>query len=121
MSKQTEFLEFLEFLISNCNQPVEMTDNVKLYVESLRNIQSIEKPVLTENGTNILQYMQATEQKMLKAKDIAEGLFISSRVVSGAIRKLVSDGFVEKVGTEPVIYTLTDYGNDYKIENKESK
>ena len=53
---------------------------------------------------------------MWKSKDIAEGLFISSRAVSGAMRKLVTDGFVEKVGQDPVIYALTEQGKNIEIE-----
>jgi predicted transcriptional regulator len=53
---------------------------------------------------------------MWKARDIAEGLFISSRAVSGAMRKLVTDGFVEKVGQDPVIYSITDNGKNINIE-----
>jgi DNA-binding PadR family transcriptional regulator len=36
--------------------------------------------------------------------------------VSGAMRKLVTDGFVEKMSDEPVIYTLTEKGKNYKID-----
>jgi predicted transcriptional regulator len=53
---------------------------------------------------------------MWKARDIAEEMFISSRAVSGAMRKLVTDGFVEKIGKEPVVYTLTDTGKNIVIE-----
>ena len=56
------------------------------------------------------------ELALLKARDIAEGLFISSRAVSGAMRKLVTDGFVEKVGQDPVIYSITDNGKNIDIE-----
>ena len=52
---------------------------------------------------------------MGKAKDIGEGLFISSRAVSGAIRKLVTDGYVEKIGQEPVVYALTEKGKTVEI------
>ena len=31
-------------------------------------------------------------------------------MVSGSIRKLVADGFVEKLGDEPVIYGITEKG-----------
>ena len=51
-----------------------------------------------------------------KSKDIAEGLFISSRSVSGSIRKLVNDGFVEKVGQDPTIYSITEQGKNIKID-----
>jgi predicted transcriptional regulator len=51
-----------------------------------------------------------------KARDIAEWLFISSRTVSGSMRKLVSDGFVEKVGSEPTIYSITELGKNVEIK-----
>jgi predicted transcriptional regulator len=53
---------------------------------------------------------------MWKARDIAEGLFISSRGVSGALRKLVNDGFCEKVGQDPVVYALTEKGKNFVID-----
>ena len=53
---------------------------------------------------------------MFKAKDIAEGIFVSSRSVSGAIRKLVTDGFVEKVGQDPIIYSVTALGKEVVID-----
>ena len=43
-------------------------------------------------------------------------MFISSRTVSGSIRKLVNDGFVEKVGQDPVIYSITEQGKNIKID-----
>ena len=53
----------------------------------------------------------------MKARDIAEDLFISSRGVSGVLRKLVNDGFVEKMGESPVIYSITEKGKNFIIEN----
>ena len=76
----------------------------------------LEKPVLTDGGKKILKYMQECGIPALKAKDIAEGLFISSRGVSGSLRKLVTDGFCEKVGQDPVVYTLTEKGKNFVID-----
>jgi predicted transcriptional regulator len=73
--------------------------------------------LFTDNGKLILKFLQEhQETPMWKARDIAEGLFISSRAVSGAMRKLVTDGFVEKVGQDPVIYSITDNGKNIDIE-----
>jgi Mn-dependent DtxR family transcriptional regulator len=51
-----------------------------------------------------------------KAKAIAEAMFISSRSVSGAMRKLVTDGFVEKIGEDPIIYCITEKGRNIEID-----
>jgi predicted transcriptional regulator len=43
-------------------------------------------------------------------------MIISSRKISGAIRKLVTDGFVDKYGQNPVIYSLTEKGKNFDID-----
>ena len=62
--------------------------------------------------------MQENIEKMsnlFTSKEIAEGLFTSGRSVAGSMRKLVTDGYVEKVGKDPVQYSLTEIGQNYKI------
>lgn len=77
-----------------------------------------DKTAFTENGKLILQYIQQNKDiynNLFKAKDIGEGLGISSRTASGAMRKLVNDGYVEKIGENPVVYTLTIEGEKIKF------
>ena len=71
------------------------------------------KPKFTENGKLVLQYMKDNKDNynnLFKAKEIGEGLGISSRTASGAMRKLVTDGYIEKIGESPVVYSLTVAG-----------
>lgn len=78
-----------------------------------------EKPLFTDNGKLILKSLQEIQDNynnMMKAKDIAEHIGISSRQVAGAMRKLIADGFVEKIGKEPVIYAITEKGLTINIE-----
>lgn len=96
-----------------------MTDNVIAYLNILKEVKD-EKPVLTENGKLILKYMQEHQDvRCWKAKDLAEQMGISSRGASGTLRKLVNDGFCEKLGAEPVIYALTEKGKTFIIETDE--
>lgn len=114
-----EFLNFLNALMEANPQLTEelITDSIKSYIEALSSSDSNNKPEITDNGKLILKYLQDNQESaMLKAKDIAEGLEISSRTVSGAIRKLVSDNFVEKIGQNPAIYTITKKGKNYNID-----
>lgn len=79
-----------------------------------------ERPAFTENGKLVLGYMQTnkdTYNNLFKAKDIGEGLGISSRTASGAARKLVTDGYIEKVGKDPTIYSLTQKGIETIFED----
>ena len=118
MSKKQEFIKYVEELIDATSEyPVPMSDDARLYWEAFCGTNDPEKPMFTDNGKLILNYLKNNQDTALwKAKDIAEGLFISSRTVSGAIRKLVTDGFVEKVGQDPVIYSITDNGKNINIE-----
>ena len=81
-----------------------------------------DKPQFTDNGKLILKAMIENNEEranMFSAKQIAEYAFITSRQVSGAIRKLVTDGYCEKVGQDPIIYSLTDLGKQIDIASLE--
>ena len=116
MTKKQEFINFIEMAIDA--YPQEMSDNAKVYWEAFRGKNEADKPMFTDNGKLIMKYLQENQETpMWKARDIAEGLFIASRGVSGAMRKLVDDGFVEKVGQDPVVYALTEKGKNIVIED----
>ncbi len=114
-----EFIEFIEALMAAAPEVAneKMTDGIQQYINALKGANK-DKPELTDNGKMVLGYIQQHQDiTTWKSKDIAEGLFVASRTVSGAMRKLVTDGFVDKISDEPVIYTLTEKGKNYKIEN----
>ena len=118
-----DFLKFVNELM-NANPDLTaklMNDNVKAYLHVLNEVKD-EKPELTENGKLILQYLQDhSDIRTWKAKDLAEQMGISSRGASGAMRKLVNDGFCEKLGQDPVIYSLTEKGKNYVIIKGENE
>lgn len=118
MSKKQAFIEYVEKLMSETNVLIsDFSEEAALYWEALKGSNDKdEKPLFTDNGKLILKYLQENlDVKMWKARDIAEGLFISSRAVSGAMRKLVTDGFVEKLGENPVVYSITEKGKNIEI------
>ena len=69
---------------------------------------------LTETGARILQWMQESAplyHNLFSANLIATSLgMTSSRSASGALRKLVEMQYVEKTGSNPVTYSLTQSG-----------
>jgi len=116
MSNKSEFIEF----VRDATKQIDLEDwpaGARDYWEMLTTEK--EKPEFTDNGKLILKYLQDTvsDKPQQKAKDIAEGLFMTSRRVSGAIRKLVTDGYVEKVSQDPVVYALTEKGKNKVIED----
>ena len=117
MNKYKQFLDYFDWLVENCKQSVVMPDEVQDVYNMLQEQQAMEKPMFPESGLSILEYLQTCDAKSLKARDIADGMVISSRQVSGAIRKLVTDGFVDKMGSSPVIYSLTTKGKDFDIKS----
>ena len=117
MSKKQEFVKYVNSLM-DAAPSVEMSEDAHLYWTAFCGLdENGEKPLFTDNGKLILKFLQEhQETDMWKARDIAEGLFINSRAVSGAMRKLVTDGYVEKIGQDPVVYSLTDNGKNINIE-----
>ena len=114
-NKYKSFIEYFDWLVQNCKEPVNLPDEVQDVYNLLREQQDMEKPMFTESGLAILEYLQSCDATSWKAKDIADGMVISSRKISGAIRKLVTDGFVDKYGQNPVIYSLTEKGKNFDI------
>lgn len=114
MSLKQDFINYVESNFEKNPMPENLTEYWEKFKGGKDNS---EKPLFTENGKLILTFLQEhLDTNTWKAKDIAEGMFISSRTVSGAIRKLVTDGFVEKVGQDPVIYSITEQGKNIKID-----
>lgn len=116
-NKYKSFIEYFDWLVQNCKEPVNLPDEVQDVYNLLREQQNMEKPMFTDSGLAILEYLQSCDATSWKAKDIADGMVISSRKISGAIRKLVTDGFVDKYGQNPVIYSLTEKGKNFDINS----
>ena len=117
MSKKQSFINEMQSLINSVNYEWQ-SEEAKIYWEALSSQTEAEKPTFTDHGKLILKYMQDNQEiEHWKARDIGEGMFISPRTVSGAIRKLVSDGFVEKLGQDPIVYSLTEKGKTIAIED----
>lgn len=118
MSKKSAFINYVKALIESQIKSIDMSDDARSYWEALCGGNEEEKPIFTDNGKLVMKYLQdLSNDTPIKAKEIAEGMFVSSRTVSGSMRKLVSDGFVEKVGQDPVMYALTEKGKNIKIED----
>ena len=115
MSLKQDFISYVESNFSTNPMP----ENLNEYWDKFKgDTKSGDAPQFTENGKKILAFLQQNaDTKTWKSKEIAEGMFIASRTVSGAIRKLVTDGYVEKVGQDPVIYSITEKGIETKIND----
>lgn len=118
LTKKQEFLEFLDEVIEKAGvSKEEIPEGVMDYIEALKEKGEKEKSLFTDGGKMILKFLQDnTDVKRWKSKEIAEGLGISSRSVSGSIRKLVTNGFVEKMGESPISYSITEKGKEIVLD-----
>lgn len=117
MSKKQKFIEFVKEIMEIAKIDVIEDEDARLYWEAFcSQSEEKEKPLFTDNGKLVLTFLQQHQDTtMWKARDIAEEMFVSSRMVSGSMRKLVTDGYVEKMGQDPVVYSLTEKGKNVII------
>jgi DNA-binding MarR family transcriptional regulator len=110
MTNKDKFIEEVENLITESGK--NLSDEAYSYFESIKHKVGTEK--LTENGTKVLKYMAENKDNfsnVFKAIDIGDGITMTGRAVSGAMRKLIESGYVKKdATTAPVTYSITDFG-----------
>lgn len=117
MSKKSKFIEYVNNELFSKIDMNEIDSDVVDYWNGLTSKDDTEKPTFTDNGKLVMKYLQSLPDGVepMKSKDIGEEMGISSRTVSGAMRKLTTDGFVEKIGKDPVLYVLTEQGKNIEI------
>lgn len=117
MTKKEKFIEAVDNALFSVVDINELDPDIVDYWNAFKGSkEEKEKPLFTENGKLILKFMQEnTDKEMFKAKDIADQILLSSRSVAGAARKLVLDGFLEKNGQDPVLYSITEKGKNIEI------
>ena len=125
MSKKEKFIKLIQTEIFDRadiwseNYEEDWLDVVSFW-EEFKNGKVKNSGAMTENGAKILTWMQENVDSMnniFTSKEAAEALFTSGRSIAGSMRKLVNDGYVDKVGKDPVQYSLTDAGKNYQFDN----
>ena len=117
MTKCEIFLEYFDEVTKDKEIPEEVKEFYNVLRASAADI--TEKSSLTVSGKMILEYLQKEERLSYKARDIAEALGVATRAINGGIRKLVTDGYVDKIGANPVIYVLSEKGKNYNIKEND--
>jgi predicted HTH transcriptional regulator len=118
MSKKEIFINEIQNQL-NSNKITLSQDALEFFNALVASNAGVKETTFTENGKRVLTFMQenkATYSNMFTAKSIAEGLAISSHGSSGALRKLVNDGYVEKIEGSPVTYLLSTVGEKVKFD-----
>ena len=110
------FIETVEklFTENSFNVPPEALDFFNDYKKG----KSSNGKEVTDKGIAILIQLNNTEN-YVTSKAIGEMLDISSKSVAGSLRKLVTDGYVDKQAGNPASYKISDKGIEY-ITNTDS-
>ena len=124
MTKKEKFIEFVNELMNAARvdewDDMEDWKDAFDFFEDFKNGKVKNSGAMTENGKKLLSWMQEnvdTMTNLFTSKEAAEALFTSGRSIAGSMRKLVNDGYVEKIGKDPVQYSLTETGKNYKFDN----
>ena len=119
MSKKEKFIQLVQNLMENVSIDKDEWADALDYWNALQVTSDAEKPAITEKGIAILNFAKQNKElynNLFKAKDIGDGLTLSSRAVSGSLRKLVTDGYFEKIGENPIMYSLTTKGSEAQFD-----
>ena len=124
MTKKEAFIQIIEYLFEDqdirlANIYAKEWPLANDFFNELKEGKIKNSGAITENGKKILSWTQEnvnTMNNIFTSKEIAEALFTSGRSVAGSMRKLVNDGYFEKVGKDPVQYSLTEKGKTYQFD-----
>ncbi len=83
------------------------------FFEDYKKGASSNKKEITEKGKVILNALKEVND-WITAKGLGERIDTSGRSVSGSMKKLVEDGFVEKKAGNPASYKITEKGINFQ-------
>lgn len=104
------FIETVENLFNA--YPLNIPTEAFEFFEDYKKGKSSNRKEITDKGINILNALKEIND-WITAKSLGEQLDISGRSVSGTMRKLVEDGFVEKRTGSPASYKITEKGINF--------
>lgn len=122
MTNKEKFIKLVDTLFESNDIGIrEYYDEITYWEEFKAGKSEKPKKAFTENGKKILEFMRKSKdeyENLFTAKMIGEGLFCSSKSVSGAMRKLVNDGYVSKIkGDASLTYSITELGETVDLQS----
>lgn len=104
--------------ISNLITTNPLSDEAMQFFNGLK-----EEKLLTKKGAEVLKLLQNQDKDYIfTAKMLSENINMNTRSISGTMRKLLNDGFVEKIGSStPISYRITEKGFALDLDNIENK
>lgn len=109
MTNKEYFIKDFDSLIDALNTDIHdyFSDQALEFYSGLKTEKAA--AALTEMGAKILNYMKENHsncKNLFTSHSIGDGLFMPQRSVAGAMKKLISSGYVSKTPGTPVMYSL---------------
>ena len=102
---------FAEKLLENENS---ISPTALEFFEDYKKGKSSNKKIITDKGIKIIRTMQGLDNEWMTANAISEYMDLTSKSISGSMKKLVTDGFVDMLKGNPASYKLTEKGLNYE-------
>lgn len=109
------FIETVEALFAKNDFEVFIPQEAIDFFEDYKKGKTSQRKDITEKGINIIMTMRELDDEWITASSLGERMGVSGRSVSGSMKKLVIDGFVEKRAGNPASYKLTEKGSTYEF------
>ena len=103
------FINTVERLFTKYTFEDEIPQEAFDFFEDYKKGKSSNKKAFTDKGIKILEAMREIND-WISAKSLGEKIEVSGRSVSGSMRKLIEDGYIERKGENPISYKITEKG-----------
>lgn len=103
------FIETVDALFKSANTDIFIPREALDFFEDYKKGKSSNKKTFTDKGIKILKAMREIND-WISAKSLGEKIEASGRSVSGSMRKLIEDGYIERKGENPISYKITEKG-----------
>ena len=103
------FIETVDALFKSANTDIFIPMEAIEFFEDYKKGKSSNKKAFTDKGIKILEAMREIND-WISAKSLGEKIEVSGRSVSGSMRKLIEDGYIERKGENPISYKITEKG-----------
>ena len=119
MTAKENFISEIEKLLKTNT----INEDAMNYFTEFKNGTVKNSSVITEKGAAVLEYLQGqNDDYIFSAKMLSEALDMNTRSISGTMRKLAADGYVEKMSTlSPITYKITELGKAFKLDELKNK
>ena len=111
------FIETVEELFAKCqfNEEINITipQEALDFFEDYKKAKSESSQPFTEKGIVVMEALSKVDD-WITATALGEMIGKNGRSVSGTMKKLIEDGYVEKKEGKPASYRITEFGKEIK-------